>query len=172
MPRLFIAGLHNLVAQLLLSGVPVFIAGESAHVKVTVPALKATVAEDMYQCDVSIYNLSTRTLLYTSTSRLVSICSATAFDTRLPRYMACTEGPMSSMMPVEMFSFLLSVVPVITPPHFTLSWVRYPPHPHNPLRWHEWPQTMVEGDAFSCLPPYYCMFFTSPLQLPPPVHWA
>ena len=76
-PRLYTAGLHNLVAQLLLSGVPVFIAGESAHVKAAVAALKATVAEDMYQCDVAIYNLSTKTPLYTSTSHLVSVCSPT-----------------------------------------------------------------------------------------------
>ena len=47
-PRLYTAGLHNVVAQLLLSGVPVFIAGESADVKATVAALKASVAEDMY----------------------------------------------------------------------------------------------------------------------------
>ena len=106
------AGLHDLVAQLLLFGVPVFITGESADVKATVAALKATVAEDMYQCDVSIYNLSTKTPLHTSTSHLVSICSATAFDTRLPRYVAYTEGPMSSVMHVEIFSFLLSQVPV------------------------------------------------------------
>ena len=84
-PRLYTAGLHNLVAQLLLSGVPVFIAGESADVKATVAALKANVAEDMYQCDVALYNLSSKTPLYTSTSHLVSICSATAFDNRLPR---------------------------------------------------------------------------------------
>ena len=111
-PRLYTAGLHNLVAQLLLSGVPVFIAGESADVKATVAALKATVAEDMYQCDVALYNLSSKTPLYTSTSHVVSICSATAFDNRLPRYVAFTEGPMSSVMPVEIFSFLLSPVPV------------------------------------------------------------
>ena len=48
-PRLYTAGLHNVVAQLLLSRVPVFIAGESADVKATVAALKATVAEDLYQ---------------------------------------------------------------------------------------------------------------------------
>ena len=111
-PRLYTTGLHNLVAQLLLSGVPVFIAGESADVKATVAALKATVAEDMYQCGVAIYILSNKTPLYTSTSHLVSICSATAFDNRLPRYVAFTEGPMSSVMPVEIFSFLLSLVPV------------------------------------------------------------
>ena len=105
MPRLYTAGLHHPVAQLLLSGMPVFIAGESADAKATVAALKATVAEDMYQCDVSIYNLSTQTPLYTSTSHLVSICSATAFDNRMPRYVAFTEGPMSSVMPVEIFSF-------------------------------------------------------------------
>ena len=67
-PRLYTIGLHNLVAQLLLSGVPVFIAGESADVKAAVAALKATVVEDVYQCDVSIYNLSTKTPLYTSSS--------------------------------------------------------------------------------------------------------
>ena len=111
-PCLHTAGLHNLVAELLLSGVPVFIAGESDDVKATVAALKATVAEDIHQCDVAIYNLSSKTPLYTSTSRLVSICSATAFDNRLPRYVAFTEGPMSSVMPVEIFSFLLSLVPV------------------------------------------------------------
>ena len=111
-PCLYTAGLHNLVAQLLLSGVPVFIAGESADVKAIVAALKATVAEDMYQCDVAIYNLSTKTPLYTSTSHLVSVYSATAFDNRMPRYVAFTEGPMSSVMPVEIFSFLLSPVPV------------------------------------------------------------
>ena len=82
-PRLYTAGLHNVVAQLLQSGLPVFI----ADVKATVAALKATVAEDMYQYDVSICLLSTKTPLYTSTSHLVSICSATAFDTRLPRYL-------------------------------------------------------------------------------------
>ena len=111
-PRLYTAGLHNLVAQLLLSGVPVFIAGESPDVKATVAALKATVAEDMYQCDVALYNLSSKTPLYTSTSHLVSVCSATAFDNRLPRYVAFTKGPMSSVMPVQIFSFLLSLVPV------------------------------------------------------------
>ena len=110
-PRLYTAGLHNVDAQLLLFGVPVFIAGESANVKATVAALKA-VAEDMYQCDVSIYNLSTKTPFYTSRSHLVSICSATAFDTRMPRYVAYTEGPMSSVLPVEVFSYLLSLVPV------------------------------------------------------------
>ena len=67
-PCLYTAGLHDLVAQLLLSGLPVFIAGEYADVKATVAALKATVAEDMYPCYVSIYNLSTKTPLYTSTS--------------------------------------------------------------------------------------------------------
>ena len=111
-PCLYTTGLHNLVAQLLQSGVPMFIAGESADLKATVAALKATVAEDMYQCDVSIYNLSTKTPLYTSTSHLVSICLATAFDTRLPPYVAYIEGPMSSVMPVEIFSFLLSLVSV------------------------------------------------------------
>ena len=70
-PRLYTTSLHNLVAQLLLSGVPVFIAGESADVKAAVAALKATVTEDMYQCDVAIYNLSSKTPLYTSSSHLV-----------------------------------------------------------------------------------------------------
>ena len=90
----------------------VFIAGESADVKATVAALKAGVAEDMYQCYVSIYNLSTKTPLYTSSSHLVSICPATAFDTRMPRYVAYTQGPMSSVLPVEIFSYLLSLAPV------------------------------------------------------------
>ena len=80
--------------------------------KATVAALKATVAEDMYKCDVAIYNLSTKTPLYTSTSHLVSVCCATAFDNRMPRYVAFTEGPMSSVMPVEKLSFLLSLVSV------------------------------------------------------------
>ena len=111
-PRLYTAGLHNPVAQLLPSGVPVFIAGESADVKATVATLKTTVAEAMYQFDVAIYNLSTKTPLYTSTSHLVSVCSATAFENRMPRYVAFTEEPMSSVMPVEIFSFLLSLVPV------------------------------------------------------------
>ena len=110
-PRLYTARVHKLVVQLLLSGVPVFIAGECADVKATVAALKATVAQDMYQCDVSIYNLSTKTLLYTSSSHLVSICSATDFDSRMPRYAAYTEGPMSSVLPVEIFSYPLSPVP-------------------------------------------------------------
>ena len=112
-PRLYTAGLHNLVAQLLLSGVPVFIAGESVDVKATVAALKATVAEDMYECDVSIYNLSSKTPLYTFRSHLVSTCSATAFDTRMPCYVAYTKGPMSCVMPVEIFSYLLSLVLVL-----------------------------------------------------------
>ena len=46
-PRLYTVGFHNLVAQLLPSGVPGFIAAESADVKASVPALNATVAEDM-----------------------------------------------------------------------------------------------------------------------------
>ena len=111
-PRLYTTGLHNLVAQLLLSGVPLFIAGESADVKANAAALKSTVAKDMYQCDVSVYNLSTKTPKYTSGSHLVSICSTTAFDTRMPRYVAYTEGPMSSVLPVEIFSYRLSLVPV------------------------------------------------------------
>ena len=73
--------------------------------KATVATLKATVAVDMYQCDVSVYNLSSKTPLYTSSSHLVSICSATAFDTRMPHYVAYTEGPMSSLLPVEIFSY-------------------------------------------------------------------
>ena len=111
-PRLNYAGLHNVVAQLLLPGVPVFIACESVDVNATVAALKATVAEDMYQCDVAIYNLSTKTPLYTSTFHLVPVCAATAFDNNMPHYVAFTEEPMSSVMPVEIFSFLLSLVPV------------------------------------------------------------
>ena len=109
-PRLYIAGLHNLVAQLLLSGVPVFIAGESTDAKATFAALKATIAKDMYQCDVSIYDLSTKTPLYTSSSHLISICSATAFDTRMPRYVAYTKGPMSCVLPVEIFAYFLSLL--------------------------------------------------------------
>ena len=69
-------------------------------------------AEDMYQCDVSIYNLSSKTPFYTSSSHLVSICSATAFDTKMPRYVAYIEGPMSFLLPIEIFSYLLSLVPV------------------------------------------------------------
>ena len=69
-------------------------------------------AEDMCQCDVSLYNLSSKTPLYTSSSHLLSICSATAFDTRMPLYVAYSEGPMSSVLPFEIFSFLLSLVPV------------------------------------------------------------
>ena len=111
-PRLYTTGLHDLVAQLLLSGVPMFIAGEFADVKATIAALKATVAEDMYHCDVAIYKLSTKTPPYTSTSHPVSICSSTTFDNRPPRYVAFTAGPMSSVLPVEIFSFLLSLVPV------------------------------------------------------------
>ena len=111
-PRLYTASLHNLVAQLLFCGVPVFIAGDPADVKATVAALKATVAEDIYQCDVSIYNLLSKTPLYTSSSHLVSICSATTFNTRMPRYLAYIEGPMSSLLPIEIFLYLLSLVPV------------------------------------------------------------
>ena len=111
-PRLYMASLHNLVAQLLLSGVPVCIAGESADVKAIVVALKATVAQDMSECDVSVYNLSSKTPLYTSSSHPVSICSATAFDTRMPRYVAYTKRLMSSVLLVETFSYLLSLVPV------------------------------------------------------------
>ena len=54
--------------------------------------------EDMYQCDVSIYNLSSKTPLYTSSSHVVSICAATAFDTRMPRYVAYTAGSMSCVL--------------------------------------------------------------------------
>ena len=69
-------------------------------------------AEDMYPCDVAIYNLSSKTPLYTSACHLVSVCSATTFDNMLPRHVAFAEGPMSSVMPVEIFSFLFSLVPV------------------------------------------------------------
>ena len=81
-PRLYTAGLHNMVAQLLLSGVPVFIAGESADVKATVAALKAIVAEDMYQCDVAICNLSTKTPLYTSIVQ--GLYTSSVIDVTLP----------------------------------------------------------------------------------------
>ena len=40
LPRLYAASLHTVVAQLHLSRVPVFIAGEFADVKATVAALK------------------------------------------------------------------------------------------------------------------------------------
>ena len=104
MPRLYIGGLHDLVAELLLSGVPVFIAGESADIRATVATLKTTVVEDIYQCDVPIYNLSSKTPWYTSSSHLFSICSSTAFEKKLPRYVSYREGPMSSMLPMEIFS--------------------------------------------------------------------
>ena len=48
MPRLCTSGLHNLLAQLLLSNVPVFICRESPDVKGTAAAMKVRVAEDMY----------------------------------------------------------------------------------------------------------------------------
>ena len=37
----------------------------------------------------------------------------------------------------------------ITPPHFTLSRVPYPPDPHNPLRWPEGARPMIEGEVIS-----------------------
>ena len=45
--HLYTSGLHNLVAQLLLSNVPIFICGETADVKAPLGGLKVTVAEDM-----------------------------------------------------------------------------------------------------------------------------
>ena len=113
-PHLYTSGLHNLVAQLVLSNVPVFICGETADVNATVAGLQATVAEDLHRCDISIFNLSTRTPLYNASSHLFSICSATAFDTKLPRYVAFTQGHLPCVLPIEIFSYLLSLVPVPT----------------------------------------------------------
>ena len=63
-------------------------------------------------CISVMLQFTTKTPLYASTSHVVSVCSATAFDNGMPRYVAFTEGPMSSVMPIEIFSFLLSLVPV------------------------------------------------------------
>ena len=80
--------------------------------KATLAALKATVAQHMYQGDVSMHNLSSKTPLYTSSSHLVSICSATAFDARMPCCVAYAEGPMSCVLPIHIFLYLLGLVPV------------------------------------------------------------
>ena len=81
-----------------------FIAGESPNARATVATLKTCVAEDVYWCDVWIYNLSAKTPLYSSTSHLLSICSSAAFQKKLPRYVVYREGPMSSVLPIEIFS--------------------------------------------------------------------
>ena len=82
--------------------------------KGTVAALKVTVAEKMYQCDISIFDLSTKTPLYIARCHLLSICSATTFDKKLPRSVAFTVGHLPPVQPIEIFSYLLSLVPVPT----------------------------------------------------------
>ena len=71
------------------------IPSEGADVRATVAPLKATVAEDMYQCDVSVMicNLSSKTPLYTSSTHLLSICFSAPFEKKLTRYVAYCEGP-------------------------------------------------------------------------------
>ena len=118
---LYTIGLHNVVARLLLSGVPVFIAGEGADVRADVAALKTTGTHDMYPCDVSIYNLSSKTPLYTSSTHLLSICSSAPFEKKLPQYVAYREGAMSSVMPVEIFSYLLNMSLVLQETGFCLG---------------------------------------------------
>ena len=83
------------------------ICGETADVKVTV-------AEDMCQCDTCIFNLSTKTPLYNASSHVLPMCSATTFDKKSPRYVAFTEGHLPCVLPIEIFSYLLSLVPVAT----------------------------------------------------------
>ena len=75
-PRLYTTSLHKLVAQLLLFGVLVFIVGEAANVKASVALLKASIAEDMYQCDMTVDILSSKTPLYNSSSHLLAFCSS------------------------------------------------------------------------------------------------
>ena len=84
--------------------------GEGADVRATVATVKAIVVEDMYWCDVSTYDLSSKTPLYTPSTHLLSICSAAPFEKKLPRYVAYHEGPMSFVMPVEIFWYLLNLV--------------------------------------------------------------
>ena len=81
----------------------VFIGGETADVKATVATLKVRVAEDMYQCDISMFKLSTPPPLYNASSHLLSICFTTAFDKKLPRYVAFAEGHLPYVLPIQIF---------------------------------------------------------------------
>ena len=75
--------------------------------------LKATVAEDMYWCDVSIHNLSSKTPLYIPGTHLLSICSSAPFEKKSPWHMAYRARHMLFVMGVEIFSYLwnLELVP-------------------------------------------------------------
>ena len=95
-----------------MSNVLVSIYDETTEVKATVAAVKVTVAEDMYQCDISIFRLSTKTPLYNVSSHLFSMYSATTFDKELPRYVAFTEGHLPCVLRIESFSYLLILSPV------------------------------------------------------------
>ena len=107
-PTLHIAGVQNIVAECLMSGVPIFIAVEAANVKATFVAPKIIIEEDMYECDGSMYVLSLNTALYTSGTHVLSVCSSAPLEK--PRYNAYCEGRMSFLMHVDIFSYPLNLV--------------------------------------------------------------
>ena len=66
----------------------------------------------MYQCHVSMYNLSSKNPLYTSSTHLISICSTAPLENKLHWCVAYGEGPVSFVMPLEIVSYPLVVVPI------------------------------------------------------------
>ena len=64
-PRMWLLGLHNIVAPFVLNGILVAVTSETADVRACVSTLKAARAEEFFHADVCVYNLSKPSALYT-----------------------------------------------------------------------------------------------------------
>ena len=105
--------LHNIVAQFVLNGILVAVTGETADVRACVSNLKAACAEEFFHADVCVYNLSKPSALYSMGQNALALCSLHQFSARLPQYLSCVQGPLTTAKPVEVFCYLLYALDLI-----------------------------------------------------------
>ena len=99
--------LHNIVAQFVLNGILVAVTGDTADVRAFVSNLKAAYAEEFFHADVCVYNLSKPSALYSMGQTALALCSLHRFSARLPRYFSYIQGTLTTVIPVEVFCYLL-----------------------------------------------------------------
>ena len=105
--RMWTSALHKNVAQFVLNGILVAVPGETADVRVCVSNPKAACAEEFFHADVSVYNLSKPSALYSMGHTALALCILHQFSARPPRYLSYIQGPLTSAIPVEVCCYLL-----------------------------------------------------------------
>ena len=113
--------LQDIVAQFVLNGILVAVTGETADVRACVRNLKAAYAEEFFHADVCVYNLSRPSALYSMGQTALALCSLHQFSAGLPRYLSYIQSPLTTVILVEVFCYLLYALDLIQQ---NSTWVR------------------------------------------------